>query len=98
MSNQSFKSTASEIGANALFLTIVAGIAFVPWLLHFTVSWWAGLISVPAMFFMYDVLFAPKGSLCMGIPFVLPLSSALVLLVFDCLLLVWWVAQAVFVS
>ena len=63
----------------------------VPWILHTTVGWWAGLLSIPVLFYIYEILFVPRGSMCMGIPFMGPLCSALMLLVLDSLLLLRWI-------
>ena len=93
MSSNPFKAKAGEALCVVLFLIIWGGATLVPWLLHFTVGWWAGLLAIPVLFWIYDLLFVPRGSICMGIPFVVPLSSALALVVLDSLLLLRWLIQ-----
>lgn len=74
----------------ALYWIVLAACAIVPWILHVTVGWWAGLVSIPVLFAVYDRLFVPRGSLCMGVFFVIPLSGAIVLCAMDLLLLMRW--------
>lgn len=66
-----------------------------PWILHFGVAWWAALAAIPCAFLLYDRLFVPRGSICMGIPFLIPLASALGLSAFEILLLAKWILTAV---
>jgi len=61
-----------------------------PWLLHFTVAWWAAWIAVAFFLVAYNRLFVPEGSLCMGIPFVLPLGASMLLLLVQGLQLLKW--------
>ena len=68
---------------------IAFGVA-APWLLHFTVAWWAALIAMAVFVVLYDRLFVPEGSICMGIPFVLPLGASVLLLVVQAVLLLKW--------
>jgi hypothetical protein len=63
---------------------------------HFVVAWWAGLLSFFPLVALYDRLFVPKGSLCMGIPFGLAVGSFLGLLWLDGLLLWRWLFAGVF--
>jgi hypothetical protein len=73
-----------------LHLTVLAACVVVPWLLHFTVGWWAGLVSWFALGWLYTVVVVPRGSICMGIPFGFALSSLAALVLLDIVLLIRW--------
>ena len=77
------------LGALASLIVLLACL-FVPWVVQFTVGWWAAYPAFFALVALYDWLFVPKGSLCMGVPFGLVLGSFLVLVVFDVMVLVRW--------
>jgi len=49
------------------------------------------LIGVPCGFLVYDFLFVPRGSICMGVSFMFPLASGLALLAYEILLLARWI-------
>ena len=83
-----------EVLCGALFLVVFSAATLVPWVLHVAVGWWAGLLAIPVLFWVYDLLFVPRGSLCMGIPFMFPLSSALALVAVNSLLFLRWLIQA----
>ncbi len=91
ISIRSLKSIVCEVVGSALFLVVLSAATCVPWLLHFSVGWWAGILAIPVLFSIYDALFVPRGSICMGIPFVIPMGSAVALLLCDCALLFRWV-------
>jgi hypothetical protein len=76
---------------SVLFMLVLALCTFGPWTLHFAVAWWAGLIAIPVVFAIYSALFVPRGSICMGIPFVVPLGSALLFIAFEVVLFAVWV-------
>ena len=61
-----------------------------PWLLHFTVGWWAAILAMIAFLVVYNWLFVPDGSICMGIPFMLPFATSLALLALQWILLLRW--------
>jgi hypothetical protein len=87
---QQTESPASGPLRSALFAVVLLACIFVPWVLHFTVAWWAGPPSWLALAYLYDRLFVPKGSLCIGMPFMLALGSFIALLVWDVVLLAKW--------
>ena len=76
--------------ARFVFVALVAACTIVPWVMHFNVGWWAGILSWLALVAIYDKLFVAKGSLCMGIPFMFPLCSFMLLLGINLLSLVQW--------
>lgn len=78
-----------------LFWLVLGGCTIFPWVAHFTVGWWAGLAVWFGLVALYDRLFVPKGSVCMGIPFVAPLVSLLLLLAYDALMLLRWLLHFV---
>ncbi len=53
-------------------------------------GWWAGPLVWFARAALYDRLFVPKGSVCMGMPFLAPFASIVLLLVFDAVLFLQW--------
>lgn len=61
-----------------------------PWALHFAVGWWAAIIAIVAFVLAYDLLFVPRGSICMGIPFMLPFGTSILLLLVQCVSLLKW--------
>jgi hypothetical protein len=81
----------SQIVVLAVFWTVLAACTVVPWVLQATVGWWAALLSIPMLFSVYDYLFVPKGSLCMGLPFGIPLSSAMCLFLVNVAIFMKWV-------
>ena len=87
MSSRSSRISLGELLCGALFLVVFSAATLVPWVLHFAVGWWAGLLAIPVFFWLYQLLLAPRGSICTGIPFVVPLGSALALVTVDSLLL-----------
>lgn len=72
------------------FLLLLTSLVVVPWILQFTVAWWAGISSWIILVIVYDVLFVPEGSICMGPLFGLALLSFLVLLMFNAVELIRW--------
>ncbi|MCH8147743.1 MAG: hypothetical protein IH987_07075 [Planctomycetes bacterium] len=72
---------------------VVVCCTVIPWVLHFFVGWWVALLSIPFLFCAYDRLFVPPGALCMGIPFMIPLSSALALVTFQMAQLAKWIVE-----
>ena len=64
-----------------------------PWLLHFTVAWWSAWLAIVVFVVLYDRLFVPEGSICMGIPFVIPLGTTMLLLFVQAIHLVKWCAM-----
>jgi hypothetical protein len=82
--------TLSTLGT-ALHLFVLLALMTVPWWLHFSLAWWAGLVSWVVLAWVYDFLFVPKGSLCTGLPFMLALCNFLVLLILDIILLAKWI-------
>ena len=70
----------SETRRDVLSWAVVAAATGVPWLVGWGVGWWAGLLAIGLLFWLYDRLFVPPGAVCMGIPFMLPLTGALVYL------------------
>ena len=69
---------------------IIATSMTVPWLLHFAAGWWAGILSWIGLIAIYDRVLVGRDSLCMGIPFMLPLCSFMMLLGVNFLNLVQW--------
>ncbi|PHS04401.1 MAG: hypothetical protein COA78_16665 [Blastopirellula sp.] len=61
-----------------------------PWVLYFYVGWWAALIAIPCGLVLYDYLYVPPGSLCLGMPFMIPLSSSMALIVFEVVAFAKW--------
>ncbi len=80
----------STLGA-ALHLLVLLALIAVPWWLHFSLAWWAGLLSWVLLAWIYDFLFVSKGSLCTGLPFMLALCNFLALLILDIILLTKWI-------
>ena len=78
------------LSAIVMFVALLSACAVVPWILHFTVGWWAGILSWIGLVTLYDMLFVPKGSLCMGIPFLIPMGSFLLLLLHNLVDLTRW--------
>jgi hypothetical protein len=77
-----------------LYWFVLAACVVLPWVMHFAVGWWAAFPTFFTLVMVYDRLFVPKGSLCMGIPFGLAMGSFLALLLLDVLsLLNWLVGQ-----
>jgi len=76
--------------ATILFVILIAAATIIPWLLHSTLGWWAGIPAWLALVSIYDKLFVSKGSLCMGIPFVFPLSSFVLLIGLNLVKLTRW--------
>jgi hypothetical protein len=75
---------------------IVFGCTTIPWLVGWYIHWWIGFVTIGLLFCVYDRLFVAKGSLCMGIPFMVPLMGALVYFGWGILqFLVWWRHQFV---
>lgn len=74
------------------WLLIALGVA-APWFLHFTVAWWAAFLAMLAFMVVYNWFFVPEGSICMGIPFMLPFATSLVLLLLQSVLLLRWCAE-----
>ena len=64
-----------------------------PWLLHFAVAWWAAWLAIVVFVVLYDRLFVPEGSICMGIPFMLPLGATMMLLLVQATQLLKWFAM-----
>jgi hypothetical protein len=79
-----------RIAGEVFYWLVLCACGVLPWVLHFTVAWWAGLLSFFPLVALYDRLFVPKGSVCMGIPFGLALGSFLGLFLLDVLLLFRW--------
>lgn len=75
----------------AFRLPVLLVLLAIPWWLHFTLGWWAGLLSWLCSVWVYDFLFVPRNSLGMGIPFMLVLCNFLALLILDIALLSKWV-------
>ncbi|WDI42770.1 hypothetical protein [Bremerella sp. P1] len=63
-----------------------------PWVLHFAVGWWAALLAIPCSFLLYDFVFRREG-ICMGIPFMLPLASSMVLLLMEVAIFLRWILR-----
>jgi len=75
---------------STLHWSLIAFGVIAPWLLHFTVAWWAAILAMMAFMVVYNWLFVPGGSICMGIPFMLPFSTSLILLFLQAVLLLRW--------
>lgn len=73
-----------------VFVVLIASTTIVPWLLHFSLGWWAGIPAWLGLAAIYDKLFVPKDSLCMGIPFAFPLSSFILLVGLNLVELIRW--------
>jgi hypothetical protein len=89
------RSPLSKNAVSVIFWKMITACTVLPWILHAFVGWWAGLLSIPLLFYAYDYLFVSKGSLCMGIWFTIPLSSALCLLFLNLLHFVKWVFHVI---
>ena len=61
-----------------------------PWLIHFMFAWWAAILAIIAFLVVYKFLFVPRGSICMGIPFMLPFATSSLLLCVQTVDLVKW--------
>jgi hypothetical protein len=85
----------AEVLVSVLFFLVLLACTIVPWILHWAVGWWAGLLSIPLLFGLYDYLFVPKGSLCTGLTFGVPLGSAMALLLLDGGALFVWILRGV---
>jgi hypothetical protein len=77
--------------AIVVFIAVIAACTIIPWIVHFLVGWWAGILAWLGLVAIYDKLFVPKGSLCMGMHFMFPLCSFMLLLGFNILNLVRWI-------
>ena len=64
-----------------------------PWILGGVFTWWIGLTIIPVLFGIYDWLFVPKGSICMGIAFIWPLASAMFYAAWCILLFAAWLIR-----
>lgn len=80
----------TALWASALFVVVLALCTVGPWVLHFTLAWWAGLIAIPVSFAVYIALLAPRDGICLGIAFIYPLLSAVVFIGFQLLLFAKW--------
>jgi hypothetical protein len=58
--------------------------------LHFTIGWWAGLLTFFPFVAVYDRLFIPRSSLCLGMPLMLAMASFMALAVLDLFELIRW--------
>ena len=81
---------ADQRETTCLPIALLAAATVLPWVVQFTVSWWAALLLWFALVALYDRFFVPKGRLCMGIPFMIPLCSGLALIGLDLLHLIKW--------
>jgi hypothetical protein len=79
----------SAFSGNVLHYAILLSCIVLPWIFHFTIAWWAGLVAFLVFSALYKELFA-KGSICLGIPFLYALWSFLALLLWDSGLLIRW--------
>ena len=77
---------------STLHWSLIAFGVLAPWMLHFTVAWWAAILAMMAFMVVYNWLFVPDRSICMGIPFMLPFSTSLALLLLQAVLLLRWFA------
>jgi hypothetical protein len=75
----------------SLYWLAIVACTVLPWVFHFAIGWWAGLLLWILLVAIYDWLFVPRGSICMGVLFGLPLASFLALLLLDGVLLLSWV-------
>lgn len=75
------------------FWSVVAAATLVPWVVGFTIHWWVGLAAFGLLFVLYDTLFVPRGAICMGIPFMFPLSSSMMYLGWGAALLIRWLRE-----
>jgi hypothetical protein len=73
-----------------LFYAILSASTILPWVSQFTLGWWSGPLVWFALVALYDRLFVPKGSMCMGIPFMIPLTSLMALVVFNVVVFIKW--------
>lgn len=78
------------LSVTILFFAVVGACTVAPWVAHFVVGWWSGPLVWFALVALYDKLFVPKGSICMGIPFMFPLGSFVLLLLFNLINLLGW--------
>ena len=69
------KPNKEPITLNIAYYAMLLTSAIVPWILLASFGWFAAIISWFILVGIFDYLFVPKGSICMGIPFFIPLSS-----------------------
>jgi hypothetical protein len=81
--------TERPVLGNVLHYAILISCIILPWVFHFTIAWWAGIVVFFVVSALYKELFT-KGSLCMGVPFLYALWSFAALLLWDVVLLVRW--------
>jgi hypothetical protein len=79
-----------ETQRNLLHWSIVVLATFSPWGLGLALNWWIGLVALGSLCWLYDRLFVPPGHLCMGLPFMFPLTSGLAYLGWGLLMLLGW--------
>jgi hypothetical protein len=66
-----------------MFAAVLLACVVVPWVLQFTVAWWAAFPSWIALAYLYHRLFVPKGSVRTALAFDLALASFVVLLIWN---------------
>jgi hypothetical protein len=81
------------IFVHVLYYGVLGACTILPWVVHFTLSWWSALLVWYGLVALYDKLFVPKGSICMGIQFMIPLSSLVLLLAYDAMDFAKWLLK-----
>src|SRR5262245_40323045 len=91
MSNMESQEPEPSRLVEAIFWIGVTTCAVTPWVLQIAIGWWAGLLSIPLLFILYDFLFAPRGGVCMGVPFMIPLGRSFALVAVNTAVFLKWV-------
>lgn len=73
-----------------LYYLAIVLFTFIPLSVHIYVNWWSALIVWLIFLQLFIRFFVPFGLICLGILFVFPLISLIVLLLMDLALLVNW--------
>ncbi len=77
-----------EILRPAMFAVVLLSCIVVPWIIQFTVAWWAAFPSWIALAYLYHRFFVSKGSTRTVLAFDLALASFVVLLMWNAIALI----------
>jgi len=83
VNREDMQSHPAGIAGAAMFAVVLSACVVVPWVLQFTVAWWAAFVSWGALAYLYHRLFVPKGSTRTALAFDLALASFGVLLIWN---------------